>query len=73
MRGFEIVKDPEAYSETCQTSKMKIFKKWLTVEKQLAILAKSSILDVRLSSEYASETTVPLIHRTRIQINILKK
>ena len=35
MRGFEIVKDPEAYSETCQTSKMKIFKKWLTFEKQL--------------------------------------
>ena len=32
MRGFEIVKDPEAYSETCQTSKMKIFKKWSTAE-----------------------------------------
>ena len=27
MRGFEIVKDPEAYSEICRTSNMKIFKK----------------------------------------------
>ena len=27
MRGFEIAKDPEAYSEPYQTSKMEIFKK----------------------------------------------
>ena len=27
VRGFEIVKDQDAYSETCLTSKMKIFKK----------------------------------------------
>ena len=27
IRGFEIVKDAVAYSETCRTSKMKIFKK----------------------------------------------
>ena len=27
MRGFEIVKDPEAYSEPCLSSKMEIFKK----------------------------------------------
>ena len=32
MRGFEIVKDPEAYSEPCRTSKMEIFKKYLTAE-----------------------------------------
>ena len=32
MRGFEIVKDPEAYSEPCQTSEMEIFKKQLTAE-----------------------------------------
>ena len=27
IRGFEIVKDPEAYLEPCQISKMEIFKK----------------------------------------------
>ena len=41
MRGFEIVKDPEAYSETCQTSKMKIFKKWLTAENSKLFLQKA--------------------------------
>ena len=66
MRGFELVKDPEAYLEPCGTTEMENFQ-------SLTILAKSSILDVRLSSEYASETPIPLIHRTRIQINILRK
>ena len=26
MRGFEIAKDPEAYPDPCQTSKMEVFK-----------------------------------------------
>ena len=32
MKGFEIVKDPEAYSEPSRTSKTEIFKKYLTAE-----------------------------------------
>ena len=34
MRGFEIAKDPEAYSESCQTSKMEILEGDLTAERR---------------------------------------
>ena len=34
MRGFEIAKDPEEYSESCQTSKMEILEGDLTAERR---------------------------------------
>ena len=34
MRGFEIAKDPEVYSESCQTSKMEILEGDLTAERR---------------------------------------
>ena len=46
---------------------------WGNKSSQKTVLAKSFILKIRLGSEYASETAEPHIHRTRIQINILKK
>ena len=44
---------PEAYTEPRRTSKMKYFSKIANGWKPLAIFAKSSILDVRLGSDYA--------------------
>ena len=52
---------------------MDIFKKIFNDWEPLSILAKSPTLDIKLGSEYASETPIPLIHRTKIQIIILKK
>ena len=46
--------DPEAYSKTCQTSKMKLFVNMVNDYKPLNIFAKSSMLDVWQGSEYAS-------------------
>ena len=37
---------PEAYSEPCQTSKMKLFVKIVNGRKSLTLFAKSPILDV---------------------------
>ena len=45
----------EANSESSQTSEMEFFVKTVTGWKPLTILAKSSILDVSVGSEYASE------------------
>ena len=50
---------PEAYSERSRTSKMKLFEKKIfsrPLFQPFNIYTKSSILDVRLSSEYASGT-----------------
>ena len=73
MRGCEIVNNSETYSEPCRTTRIEIFKKKVNSWKLLTSLEKSPILDVRLGSEYVSETLVPHIHRTRIHIIILKK
>ena len=43
---FVILKNKEAYSEPCQTSKMKLFVKIVDVRWLLAKSAKNSILDV---------------------------
>ena len=45
----------EANSESCQTSMMELFAKIVKNEKLFTIFAKSSILDIRQGSEYASE------------------
>ena len=45
----------EAYSEACQTSKVELFAKLVTGFQPLNVFRKCSILDVWLSSEYASE------------------
>ena len=50
---------PEAYSERSQISKMKLFEKKIfsrPLFQPFTIYTKSSILDVRLRSEYASGT-----------------
>ena len=73
MRGFEIVNDSETYSKPCRTTRIEIFKKKVNSWKLLTFLEKILILDVRLGSEYVSETLVPHIHRARIQIIVLKK
>ena len=49
-------KYPETYSETSQTSKMKLFAKIVNGFQPLTILAKSSSLEVWQGSEYASIT-----------------
>ena len=51
----------EAYSEPSWTSKMALFAKIFNSWKSLTIYAKSSILDVWLSSEYASASFFPKI------------
>ena len=43
-----------AYSEPCQASKMGRFAKTVNGHQPLTIFAKRSLLDVSLSSEYAS-------------------
>ena len=43
---FVILKNKEAYSEPCQTSKMKLFVKIVDVRWLFAKSAKNSILDV---------------------------
>ena len=48
-------KNSEAYPEQSQTSKMELFVKIVKSWNLLTIFKKSSILDVRLCSEYASE------------------
>ena len=45
---------PEVYSEPRRTSKMEFFEKIVNYFQPLIIFAKSSILDIRLGSEYAS-------------------
>ena len=47
---------PEAYSETSGTSTMEFFAKIVNGFQLLTIFAKSSLLDVRLGSEYASDS-----------------
>ena len=44
----------EAYSESCQTSKMEIFVKIVKGLKPLIAFAKNSFLDVPQDSDYAS-------------------
>ena len=44
-----------AYSEPTRTSKKELFTKIINSSKLLTILVESSILDVRLGSEYVSE------------------
>ena len=46
----------KAYWERSQTSKMKLFVKIANCFESLTILAKSTILDLLLSSDYASES-----------------
>ena len=50
-------KKPEASSESTRTSKIGLFEKRVNCFQPLIMFAKSPILDVRLSSEYASENT----------------
>ena len=50
----------EAHSEPNRTSKMELSTKMGNGYKPLAILAQSSILDVRLEFEYASECVCQL-------------
>ena len=45
----------EAYSEPSQTSKMELFARIIKGFQLLTIFIKSSILDIRLGFEYASE------------------
>ena len=60
----------EACSEPSQTSKLELFAKILNGWKPLTIIAKSSILGVRLSSTYASGTAIfPLLLQTIQLIN----
>ena len=47
--------EPEAYLEPSRTSNIKLFEKIFSSFKLLNLLAKSSSLDVRLGSDYASE------------------
>ena len=46
--------NPEAYSESCQTSKMECFANIVNNEKPLTISVIRSILDAWWSSKYAS-------------------
>ena len=55
MRVYDSV---PGYSEPSRTSKMELFVITISIWKPLTIFAKSSILDVRLSSEYASVVKV---------------
>ena len=56
----EFFKQKDAYSEPCQKSKMKLFAKVVHGFRRLTVSGKSSILDVGLSSEYASAESNPL-------------
>ena len=49
----------EAYSEPCQTSKMKLCAKKVNSLQPFTIFAKNSIFDVWKCSEYASDAIVP--------------
>ena len=50
----ERLKIPEAYSEPSRTFKMELFAKIFRGKKPLTTFAKSSIVDVRLDSQYVS-------------------
>ena len=50
-----ILKQPEAYSETSQTSKTECFAKIVDSEKPVTIFSKFSILNIWQDSEYASD------------------
>ena len=45
----------EAYSETCQASKMEHFPKIINGFKSLTFFAQHSILDIRQGSDYVSD------------------
>ena len=51
----------EVNSEPCQTSKSELFVKTVNRFSPLIISVKSSILDVRLGSEYPSAESMPLL------------
>ena len=52
---FQIIQIAEVYSESSQTSKMKLFAKRVNGLQLLTIFAKASILDVRVGFDCASE------------------
>ena len=52
---FRIIRTAKVYSETSQTSWMELFAKIVKSFQLLTIFIKSSILDIRLGFEYASE------------------
>ena len=56
----EFFRQKDAYSEHPQKSKMELFAKIVHAFRRLIISVKSSILDVGLSSEYASADSHPL-------------
>ena len=51
----------KTYSKPCQTSRMGLFPKIVYGFRSLTIIVKSSILDIRLGSEYASTDSKPLL------------
>ena len=55
LSSWDNIKISETFSEPSQTSKTELFAKIINNWKPLTIFTKSSILDVRLGSEYASE------------------
>ena len=52
---FRIVRTAEVYSRPSRTSTMELFAQIVKDFQLLTIFIKSSILDIRLGSEYASE------------------
>ena len=56
----ELFRQKDSYSEPIQKSKMELFAKIVHSLRRLIIFVKSSILDVGLSSEYASADSNPL-------------
>ena len=52
---FRIIRTAEVYSESSRTSTMELFAKIVKSFQLLTIFIKSSIFDIRLGFEYASE------------------
>ena len=52
---FRIIRIAEVYSEPCRTSKMELIAKIVKGFQLFTVIIKSSILDIRMCFEWASE------------------